>query len=104
MRKVKLGGKNKLHSEGNWVYLDHKGFTFKLGAGRNDSIYVYKDNNALYVLAENKHLNYVSLTVFGLCSGECIGDVFIQDYAEAEAILDMKQLPTKIRHLSNWLY
>ena len=103
MRKVHLGGNNKLYSQGNWVYLDYSGFTFKLDAGRNDSIYIYKDNNTLYVLSENNNLNYVSLTVFSLDNGATIGDIFIQDYAEAEAILGMKQYPTKIRYLSQWI-
>lgn len=104
MRKVNLGGKDKLYNQDNWIHLDYNGSTFKLDVGRNDSIYLYKDNNALYVLAENHSLNYVSLTVFSLDNGVTIGDVFIQDYAEAEAILSMKQYPTKIKHLSNWLY
>jgi hypothetical protein len=58
-----------------------------LGAGRSDSIHVFKESTVLYVLSTNSKLGYLGLEIFDASSGEEYEQIFLQYQWELEEYL-----------------
>ncbi len=52
-------------------------YTYIIGAGTTDNVYVYNDNNLFYVLIINYNLGYCGLEIYDPTHGQ-INDIFLQ--------------------------
>jgi hypothetical protein len=67
-------GQSRHYNPDSYIVLD--GVPVKINAGSSDEISVYRDANHYYVLGENSHLDYASLTIVRRSDKTVVGDQY----------------------------